>query len=154
MVKELNTSQWPRTKLQWTTRVVSPTVTAMKGRPPPPSFSSVAMTKTFQHLKQWQPTRIVAALSLESVRIVSRYKVHKRLKTAVALNLVLLAKPNGYPTFYRRRFSREHPWGSQLLWPTYPGISWEGTETSVWCLWLLVLLWVCQVQGSNSLAST
>ena len=55
---------------------------------PPPSFSSVAMTKTFQHLKQWQPTHIVAALSLESVRIVSRYKVHKRLKTAVALRSV------------------------------------------------------------------
>ena len=42
------------------------------------------MTKTFQHLKQWQPTSIVSALSLESVRIVGRNKVHKTPKAAVA----------------------------------------------------------------------
>ena len=50
------------------------------------------MTKTFQHLKQWQPTRIVAALSLESVRIVNRYKVHKRLKTAVAFKTLFCSQ--------------------------------------------------------------
>ena len=59
-----------------------------------------ALTKTFQHLKHWQPTSIVSALSLESVRIVNRYQVHKRPKTTF-----LLAKPNGYPTFHGRRFS-------------------------------------------------
>ena len=42
------------------------------------------MTKIFQHLKQWQPTSIVSALSLESVRIVNRYEVQKRPKTTVA----------------------------------------------------------------------
>ena len=37
-------------------------------------FFSVAMTKTLnQHLKQWQPTPTVSSLSLNSVRIVSRY---------------------------------------------------------------------------------
>ena len=58
------------------------------------------MTKTFQHLKQWQPTRIVAALSLESVRIVSRYKVHKRLKTAVAFKTLFCSQSlMGTPLF-------------------------------------------------------
>ena len=33
-------------------------------------FSAVAMTKTFQHLKQWQPTSVLSAFSLESVRII------------------------------------------------------------------------------------
>ena len=65
-----------------------------------------ALTKTFQHLKQWQPTSIVSALSLESVRIVNRYEVHKRPKTTVVFEIsFLLAKPNGYPTFHGRRFS-------------------------------------------------
>ena len=64
------------------------------------------MTKTFQHLKQWQPTSIVSALSLESVRIVNRYEVHKRPKTTVVFETsFLLAKPNGYPTFHGRCFS-------------------------------------------------
>lgn len=37
-------------------------------------FFSVAMTKTLnQHLKQWQPAPTVSSLSLNSVRIVSRY---------------------------------------------------------------------------------
>ena len=64
------------------------------------------MTKTFQYLKQWQPTSIVSALSLESVRIINRYEVHKRQKMMVVFEtLFLLAKPNGYPTFYGRRFS-------------------------------------------------
>ena len=63
------------------------------------------MTKTFQHLKQWQPTSIVSAFSLESVRIVSRNKVHKTPKAAVAFEtLFLLAKRNGYPTFHGRPF--------------------------------------------------
>ena len=58
------------------------------------------MTTTFQHLKQWQPTSIVSALSLESVRIVNRYEVHKRPKTTVVFETsFLLAKPNGYPTY-------------------------------------------------------
>ena len=48
------------------------------------------MTKTFQHLKQWQPTSIVSALSLESVRIVNRYKFHKRPKTAVVFETSFL----------------------------------------------------------------
>ena len=43
----------------------------------------------------WQPTPIVSALSLESVRIVIYCKVYKRPKTAVAL----LAKPKGTPLF-------------------------------------------------------
>ena len=60
------------------------------------------MTKTFQHLKQWQPIPIVSALSLQSVRIVNRNKVHRRPQTTVAFeNLFSLAKPNGYPTFHR-----------------------------------------------------
>ena len=64
------------------------------------------MTKTFQYLKQWQPTSIVSALSLESVRIINRYEVHKRPKmTVVFETLFLLAKANGYPTFHGRRFS-------------------------------------------------
>ena len=42
-----------------------------------------ALTKTFQHSKQWQPTSIGSALSLESVRTVNRYEVHKRPKTTV-----------------------------------------------------------------------
>ena len=64
------------------------------------------MTKTFQHLKQWQPTSIVSALSLESVRIVDRYEVHKRPKTTVVFETsFLLSKPNGYPTFHGQRFS-------------------------------------------------
>ena len=60
-------------------------------------FFSVAMTKTLnQDLKQWQPTPIVSFLSLESVRIVSHYKVHKRPKTVVTFETsFLLAKPNG-----------------------------------------------------------
>ena len=63
------------------------------------------MTKAFQRLKQWQPTSIVSALSLESVRIVNRYEVHKRPKTTVVFETsCLLAKPNGYPTFHGRRF--------------------------------------------------
>jgi len=54
------------------------------------------MTKTFQHLKQWQPTSIVSALSLESVRIASRNKVHKTPKAAVAFKTSFLrAKPKG-----------------------------------------------------------
>ena len=66
----------------------------------------VALTKTFQHLKQWQPTSIVSALSLESVTIVNRYEVHKRTKMMVVFETsFLLAKPNGYPTFHGRRFS-------------------------------------------------
>ena len=64
-----------------------------------------ALTKTFQHLKQWQPTSIVSALSLESVRIVNRYEVHKRPKTTVVVETsFLLAKPNGYPTFHGEVF--------------------------------------------------
>ena len=63
------------------------------------------MTKTFQHLKQWQPTSIVSALSLESVIIVNRYEVRKRPKTTVVFETsFLLAKPNGYPTFHGRHF--------------------------------------------------
>ena len=70
---------------------------------------SVAMTKTLnQDLKQWQPAPIVSSLSLESVRIVSRYKVHKRPKTVVTFETsFLLAKPNGYPTFHGRQFSMD-----------------------------------------------
>ena len=65
-----------------------------------------ALTKTFQHLKQWQPTSIVSALSLERVRIVNRYEVHKRPKTTVVFETsFLLSKPNGYPTLHGRRFS-------------------------------------------------
>ena len=65
-----------------------------------------ALTKTFQHSKQWQPTSIVSALSLESVRTVNRYEVHKRPKTMVVFETsFLLAKPNGYLTFHGRRFS-------------------------------------------------
>ena len=65
-----------------------------------------ALTKTFQHSKQWQPTSIVSALSLESVRTVNRYEVHKRPKTTVVFETsFLLAKPNGYPNFHGRRFS-------------------------------------------------
>ena len=41
-------------------------------------FFSVAITRTFQYVKQSQPTSFVSALSLKSVRIVSCYKVHKR----------------------------------------------------------------------------
>ena len=64
------------------------------------------MTKTFQHLKQWQPTCIVSVLSLESVRIINRYKVHKRPKTAVVFETsFLLAKSNEYPNFHGQRFS-------------------------------------------------
>ena len=64
------------------------------------------MTKAFQHLKKWQPTSIVSALSLEIVRIVNRYEVHKRPKTTVVFETsFLLAKPNGYPIFHGRRFS-------------------------------------------------
>ena len=49
---------------------------------------SVAMTKTLnQDLKQWQPAPIVSSLSLESVRIVSRYKVHKRPKSLMGTPL-------------------------------------------------------------------
>ena len=72
-------------------------------------FFSVAMTKTLnQDLKQWQPTPIVSFLSLESVRIVSHYKVHKRPKTVVTFETsFLLAKPNGYPTFHGRQFSMD-----------------------------------------------
>ena len=59
-----------------------------------------ALTKTFQHLKQWQPTSIVSALSLESVRIVNRYEVHKRPKTTVVFETsFLLAKLMGTPLF-------------------------------------------------------
>ena len=65
-----------------------------------------ALTKKCQHLKQWQSTSIVSALSLESVRIVNRYEVHKRPKTTVVFETsFLLAKPNGYPTFHGRHFS-------------------------------------------------
>ena len=61
--------------------------------------------RTFQYLKQWQPTSFVSALSLESMRVVSCYKVHKRLKMVVAFEtLFLLAKPHGYPTFEGKRF--------------------------------------------------
>ena len=63
------------------------------------------MTKTFQHLKQWQPTSIVSALSLESVRIVKRYEVHKRPKSTVLFETsFLLAKATGYPTLQRQYF--------------------------------------------------
>ena len=48
----------------------------------------------------WQPTPIVSALSLESVRIVICCKVHKRPKTAVAFKTsILLAEPKGTPLF-------------------------------------------------------
>ena len=57
-------------------------------------------------LKTMASTSIVSALSLESVRIINRYEVHKRPKTTVVFEtLFLLAKPNGYPTFHWRRFS-------------------------------------------------
>ena len=65
------------------------------------------MTKTFEHLKQWEPTSIVSALSLESVGIASGNKVHKTPKAVVAFNFetsFLLSKPNGYSTFHERRF--------------------------------------------------
>ena len=62
---------------------------------------SVVMTKAFQHLNS-----IVSALFLESVGIVSHYKVHKRPKTAVPFETsFLVAKPNGYPTFHGRQLS-------------------------------------------------
>ena len=64
-------------------------------------FFSVAMTKTFQHLKQWQHTPIVSALSLKSMRIVRDNKIQKRPKTTVAFenSFYLFAKPNGYHIF-------------------------------------------------------
>ena len=53
----------------------------------------------FQHLKQWKPTSIVSALSLESLRIASRNKVHKTPKGGAAFKTsFLLTKPKGYPT--------------------------------------------------------
>ena len=58
-------------------------------------FFSVAMTKTFQHLKQYQPTPFLSVFSLESVTIADRCKFHKSLKTAVAFETsFFLAKPN------------------------------------------------------------
>ena len=64
------------------------------------------MTKTFQHLKQLQPTSTVSAFSFESVRIVKRYEVHKRPETTVVFETsFLLAKRNAYPSFHRRCFS-------------------------------------------------
>ena len=59
------------------------------------------MTKTFQHLKQWQPTSTVSALSIESVRIANHNKIHKTQKTAVAFETSgLLTKPiMGTPLF-------------------------------------------------------
>ena len=48
----------------------------------------------------WQPTPIVSALSLGSVRIVISCKVHKRPKTAVAFKTsIFLAKPKGTSFF-------------------------------------------------------
>ena len=47
-------------------------------------FFSVAMTKTFQHLKQCKPIPFLSVFSLESVTIAARCKFHKSLKTAVA----------------------------------------------------------------------
>ena len=64
------------------------------------------MTKPFLHLKQCQPTPIVFASSFESVRVVSCYENHERLKKAVAFETsFLLAKTYGYPTFHRPHFS-------------------------------------------------
>ena len=58
------------------------------------------MTKTFQHLKQWQLTSIVSALSLESVRIVGGNKVHKTPKAAVAFEpFFCLQSVMGTPLF-------------------------------------------------------
>ena len=62
--------------------------------------------KDIPTLKTMATSSIVSALSLESVRIVNRYEVHKRPKTTVVFETsFLLAKPNGYPTFHGRRFS-------------------------------------------------
>ena len=59
----------------------------------------------FQHLKQWKPTSIVSALSLESVRIASRNKVHKTPKGGAAFKTsFLLTKPKGYPLSSRATF--------------------------------------------------
>ena len=48
-------------------------------------FFSVAMKKTFQHLKQCQPIPFLSVFSLESVTIVARCKFHKSLKTSFSL---------------------------------------------------------------------
>ena len=67
--------------------------------------------KNIPTLKQWQPTRIVAALSFESVRIVSSYKVHKRPKTAVAFKtLFCLQSLMGTPLFTANVFKRTPMW--------------------------------------------
>ena len=52
----------------------------------------------------WQPTPIVSALSLESVRIVIYCKVYKRPKTAVAL-LAKQVPHFSQATFFNRRVS-------------------------------------------------
>ena len=67
--------------------------------------------KNIPTLKQWQPTRIVAALSFESVRIVSSSKVHKRPKTAVAFKtLFCLQSLMGTPLFTANVFKRTPMW--------------------------------------------
>lgn len=56
-----------------------------------------------------KPTPLVSALSFESVRIISWFKVHKRPKTAVTFETsCLLIKPNGYPTFQGNVFQWVH----------------------------------------------
>ena len=52
-------------------------------------FFSVGMTKTFQHLKQFQATPIVSALSLESV---SHYKAHKWPKMAATFETLFCSQ--------------------------------------------------------------
>ena len=69
-------------------------------------FFSVAMTKTFQHLKQCQLTPFLSVFSLQSVTIAARCKFHESLKTAVAFETsFFLAKPIEHPSFQGRRFS-------------------------------------------------
>ena len=64
------------------------------------------MTKTFQHLKQCQPTPFLSVFSLESVTIAAPCKFHKSPKKAVTFETsYFLAKPNELPTFHGRRFS-------------------------------------------------
>ena len=65
------------------------------------------MIKTFQLLKQWQPTSIISAFSLESVRIVSHHKFHKRPKTAVAFQTLFWSQSlMGTPLFPGEVFER------------------------------------------------
>ena len=61
--------------------------------------------KDIPTLKTMETCFYCSALSLESVRIVSRNEVLKTPKAAVAFETsFLLAKCNGYPTFHGRRF--------------------------------------------------